>query len=61
MWQAEEMAYMVEQTQDHLALLGVDSPEPGGDARHLADVDYPFLDYIDASGEKREWSDLDLG
>jgi len=55
------MAYMVEQTQDHLALLGVDSPEPGGDARHLADVDYPFLDYIDASGEKREWSDLDLG
>jgi hypothetical protein len=61
MRQAEEMAYMVEQTQDHLASLGVDSPALGADARHLADVDYPFLDYIDASGEKREWSNLCLG
>jgi hypothetical protein len=61
MWQAEEMAYMVEQTQDHLALLGVDSLELGWDARYLADVNYPFLDYIDVSGDKREWSDLCLG
>ena len=51
----------MEQTQDHLAVLGVETPQPGGDTRHLANVDYPFMDYIDASGEKREWSDLDLG
>ena len=55
------MAYIMEQTQDHLALLGVESPTLVGDSRHLADTKYPFFDYIDASGEKSELSNLDKG
>jgi hypothetical protein len=39
------MAYTVEQTQDHLSLLGIKCPPLGGDKRHADSAKYPFLDY----------------
>jgi len=39
------MEYIVEETQNHLSSIGVESPTESGDARHLDNMDYPFMDY----------------
>ena len=43
--QEDQMEYIVEETQNHLSSIGVESPTESGDARHLDNMDYPFMDY----------------
>jgi len=39
------MNYMLEQTQNHIHFLGLESPDLGPDQRHKENMKYPFLDY----------------
>ena len=43
--QLDQMDYMVEQTQNHISMLGLESPGISGDQRHIYCMKYPFMDY----------------
>jgi hypothetical protein len=43
--QADQIDYIVEQTQNHMSSLGVESPVVSGDQRHLDSMKYTFMDY----------------
>jgi hypothetical protein len=39
------MEYIMEETQNHLSSMGVESPTESGDSRHIDNMKYPFMDY----------------
>jgi hypothetical protein len=43
--QADQIDYIVEQMQNHMSSLGVESPVVSGDQRHLDSMKYSFMDY----------------
>jgi len=43
--QEDQMEYIMEETQNHLSSMGVESPTESGDSRHIDNMKYPFMDY----------------
>ena len=43
--QVDQIDYMVEETQNHMSSLGLESPVASGDKRHLDSMKYTFMDY----------------